>query len=66
MSRCESLELMNIEIDVNVNTVCCMSNTENGRNPAPIDGSLSHYLHGFIHPRWRGFFHQQYHTMSSA
>ena len=29
--------------------------TVDGRNPAPADrliGSLSHYLHGVIHPRW--------------
>ena len=28
--------------------------TVDGRNPAPVDtvGSLSHYLQGFIHPRW--------------
>ena len=27
--------------------------TVDGRNPAPVEvGSLSHYLHGFIHPRW--------------
>ena len=39
--------------------------TVDGRNPAPVEvevGSLSHYLQGFIHPRWcRDFFHQQYH-----
>ena len=24
-----------------------------GRNPAPVEvGSLSHYVQGFIHPRW--------------
>ena len=24
-----------------------------GTNPAPVEvGSLSHYLHGFVHPRW--------------
>ena len=30
------------------------SNTVDGRNPAnPVEvGSLSHYLQGFIHPRW--------------
>ena len=28
-------------------------NTVDGRNPAPVEvGSLSHYLQGFIHPRW--------------
>ena len=27
--------------------------TVDGRNPAPVEvGSLSHYLQGFIHPRW--------------
>ena len=26
--------------------------TVDGRNPAPVIGSLSHYLRGFIHPRW--------------
>ena len=25
--------------------------TVDGKNPAPVD-SLSHYLQGFIHPRW--------------
>ena len=31
------------------------TDTVDGRNPAPVDlvnGSLSHYLQGFIHPRW--------------
>ena len=29
--------------------------TVNGRNPAPVEvGSLSHYLHGFIHLNWCG------------
>ena len=38
------------------------SHTVDGRNPAPVDGSLSHYLQEFIHPRWWSpdFFHQQY------
>ena len=27
--------------------------TVDGRNPAPVEvGTLSHYLQGFIHPRW--------------
>ena len=27
--------------------------TVDGKNPAPVEvGSLSHYLQGFIHPRW--------------
>ena len=26
--------------------------TVDGRNPAPLIGSLSHYLPCFIHPRW--------------
>ena len=33
-----------------------------GRNPAPVEvGSLSHYLQGFIHPRWfsAGFLNHQ-------
>ena len=41
------------------------TDTVDGRNPAPVDlvnGSLSHYLKGFIHPRWcrisSYFFHQ--------
>ena len=30
--------------------------TIDGRNPAPVEvSSLSHYLQGFIHPRWVGF-----------
>ena len=30
-----------------------IGNTVDGRNPAPVEvGSLSHYLQGFIHPRW--------------
>ena len=29
------------------------SGTINGRNPAPVEvGSISHYLQGFVHPRW--------------
>ena len=29
------------------------SPTVDGRNPAPVEvGSFSHYLQGFIHPRW--------------
>ena len=29
------------------------SNTVDGKNPAPVEaGSLSHYLQGFVHPRW--------------
>ena len=28
-----------------------MVHTVDGRNPAPVD-SFSHYLQGFIHPRW--------------
>ncbi len=38
-------------------------NTVDGRNPAPVEvGSFSHYLQGFIHPRWCRIcdFHQQY------
>ena len=38
--------------------------TVNGRNPAPVEvGSVSHYLQGFINPRWLGMGflnHQQY------
>ena len=30
-----------------------INNTVDGRNPAPVEvGSLSHYLQGFLHPRW--------------
>jgi len=30
-----------------------MENTVDGRNPATVEvGSLSHYLQGFINPRW--------------
>ena len=30
-----------------------MSDPVDGRKPAPVEvGSLSHYLQGFIHPRW--------------
>ena len=30
-----------------------LAHTVDGRNPAnQLIGSLSHYLHGFIHPRW--------------
>ena len=30
-----------------------LGDTVDGRNPAPVEvGSLSHYLQGFIHPRW--------------
>ena len=30
-----------------------VNNTVDGRNPAPVQvGSLSHYLQGFLHPRW--------------
>ena len=38
-------------------------NTVDGRNPAPVEvGSFSHYLQGFILPRWLAGFlnHQQY------
>ena len=38
--------------------------TVDGRNPAPVEvGSVSHYLQGFINPRWLGMGflnHQQY------
>ena len=39
-----------------------------GRNPAPVKvGRLSHYLQGFIHPRWcRISFLQQYDGISSS
>ena len=39
-----------------------------GRNPAPVEvGRLSHYLQGFIHPRWcRISFLQQYDGISSS
>ena len=34
--------------------------TVDGRDPAPVDRSLSHYFQGFIHPQVvQDFFHQQ-------
>ena len=36
-----------------VNVVKYSSPTVDGRNPAPVEvGNLSHYLQGFIDPRW--------------
>ena len=29
-----------------------MITTVDGKNPAPVDSSLSYYLDGFLHPRW--------------
>ena len=38
--------------------VMMFGDTVDGRNPAPVEfGSLSDYLHRFLHPRWlAGFF----------
>ena len=40
-----------------------LTTTVDGRNLHELIGSLSHYVQGFIHPRWcKDFFHQQYHS----
>ena len=34
-------------------TSLIVGHTVDGRNPAPVEvGSLTHYLQGFLHPRW--------------
>ena len=40
-------------LPVSIKNGCVSKHTVDGRNPAPGEfGSLSHYLHGFLHPRW--------------
>ena len=39
--------------------------TVDGKNPAPVEvGTVSHYLQGFVHPRWlAGFLNHQQHDI---
>ena len=38
---------------IHIHLFLLIGHTVDGRNPAPVEvGILSHYLQGFIHPRW--------------
>ena len=39
--------------------------TVDGKNPAPVEvGTVSHYLQGFVHPRWlAGFLNHRQHDI---